>query len=136
MTRAVRLVSIGWLVLAAYYVPWTYAIARMAASGTHFTVDPWTLATPFVILGIGSVGALAAWRTRDLVGRVLLLFVASNWLLWATMSAGILHEFLWVPTLLKTILFLCVLTVVIIPLDWLSPQRADRTASANEEHAV
>jgi O-antigen ligase len=111
VTRAVRLIGVGWLIVAAYYAPWTYVIGRKIVAGAVFTVDAWTMATPFVILCIAPIGALATWRKEDFVGRALLALVALNWLLWAVISAGILHDFIWMPTLLKTILFLSVLTL-------------------------
>jgi len=117
MTRAVRLIGVAWLIVAAYYVPWAVAIGRMILAGTQFTVDVWTLVTPFVILVLAPVATLLAWRKRDLAGRILLIAVAINWLLWAILSGGILDEFLWVPTLLKVILILSVSTVAIIALE-------------------
>ncbi len=118
MTRAVRLITLGWLIVAAYYLPWTYVMGRKILSGTGFTVDRWTIATPFVILVVAPSAAVALWCKRDVIGRSLLVVVAINWLLWAGSRTGMLDHFFWFPTLLKTILFLSVITLAVVPSEW------------------
>lgn len=63
------MVGIGWLLVAAYYVPWAYAIGRQTLSGTHFPVGAWTIATPFVILALAPVGAVLTWGSWGAIGR-------------------------------------------------------------------
>lgn len=125
MTRAVRLIGIAWLIVAASYLRWAVAIGRMIFSRTQFTVDAWTLATPFVILVLAPVGAFLAWRKKDLLGRMLLIVVSINWLLWAVLGADVFRDFLWVPRLLKMILILSLSTLTVVALEYRAAQQVD-----------
>jgi hypothetical protein len=130
MTRAVRLVGVGWLVVSAYYVSWAYAIGRQVLSGTQLAVGAWTIATPFVILGLAPIGAVLTWGSKGSIGRALLFVAAANWLSWAVIGVHMLRDWAWTPTLLKAIFFLSVITIIVIGAEWLSEGRT-RRVSAN-----
>jgi len=81
--RSLVLLAVGmtWLPVVANFVPWTYYIARRTIQGTHFTVDGWTLANPFLTVIMIPTGlALAACR-RSGLAAVFLVIPAGGWTL-------------------------------------------------------
>jgi hypothetical protein len=74
-------VGVVWLPLVVNFVPWTYHIARQAIRGTQFTVDPWTLANPFLTVILVPTSLVVAWCRHGGVAAVLLVIPAAGWVL-------------------------------------------------------
>ena len=81
-------IAATWLLVALSYLPWTFAIGGRAMHGASFTVDKWTLVTPFVIVLCAPVAAVLVWRWHALAGSTLFALVATNWVLWEWLGAG------------------------------------------------
>jgi hypothetical protein len=77
-----RFAAGAWFLVALSYIPWVWSISGMAYHRADFTVDRWTLATPFLTVLVVPIGALAIWLTRDTLGAILIAVVAANEFLW------------------------------------------------------
>ena len=131
MDRAIRVISCGWLIVAASYISWTYCAigqgtARTALSNVN--IFAWSFATPLATIVAAPIAAVLVWRSRSTLGPVLLLLVAGNWLV---VSALIARHHLLTPTRLTAILILSLLTIPVAGLDYRQRARLGASTRAN-----